>query len=282
MSTITFEVVDLSAEPDGSGNPTSFTVTLGPEGSSSGAVSSVNGQTGAVVLDAGDVGAATTAQGAEADTAIQPGDLAAVATTGAYSDLTGTPSLGTAASHAATDFDTAGAAASAQTTAESYTDSAVAGLAPLASPAFTGNPTAPTPTAGDNDTSIATTAFVTNAVAKQPEALIYALGDESTAITTGTKVTARIPFAFAIAEIRASLTTASSSGNPTFDVKKNGTSVFSTLLSIDATEKTSKTATTAAVLSTTGLSDDDELTFSVSTAGTGAAGPKITIIGSRA
>lgn len=36
--------------------------------------------------------------------------------------------------------------------------------APLASPIFTGNPTAPTPTAGDNDTSIATTAFVTNAV----------------------------------------------------------------------------------------------------------------------
>jgi len=36
--------------------------------------------------------------------------------------------------------------------------------APLASPALTGNPTAPTPTAGDNDTSIATTAFVTNAV----------------------------------------------------------------------------------------------------------------------
>jgi hypothetical protein len=32
--------------------------------------------------------------------------------------------------------------------------------APLASPAFTGNPTAPTATFGDNDTSIATTAFV--------------------------------------------------------------------------------------------------------------------------
>ena len=37
--------------------------------------------------------------------------------------------------------------------------------ADIASPAFTGNPTAPTPTAGDNDTSIATTAFVTTAVA---------------------------------------------------------------------------------------------------------------------
>lgn len=37
--------------------------------------------------------------------------------------------------------------------------------APLASPAFTGNPTAPTASPGDNDTSIATTAFVTTAVA---------------------------------------------------------------------------------------------------------------------
>jgi hypothetical protein len=39
----------------------------------------------------------------------------------------------------------------------------LAAKAPLASPAFTGNPTAPTATAGDNDTSIATTAFVTAA-----------------------------------------------------------------------------------------------------------------------
>ena len=44
-------------------------------------------------------------------------------------------------------------------------DTALALLAPKASPVFTGDPTAPTPTAGDNDTSIATTAFVTTAVA---------------------------------------------------------------------------------------------------------------------
>ena len=37
--------------------------------------------------------------------------------------------------------------------------------APLASPTFTGDPKAPTPSPGDNDTSIATTAFVTAAVA---------------------------------------------------------------------------------------------------------------------
>lgn len=56
-------------------------------------VSSVNGQTGAVVLDAADVGAATTAQGATADSAVQPGDLAAVATSGAYADLSGKPTI---------------------------------------------------------------------------------------------------------------------------------------------------------------------------------------------
>lgn len=76
-------------------------------------VVSVNGQTGVVVLDAADVGAATAAQGALADSAVQPGDLAAVATSGAYADLSGTPTLGTAASADIGDFDPAGAAAGA-------------------------------------------------------------------------------------------------------------------------------------------------------------------------
>lgn len=44
---------------------------------------------------------------------------------------------------------------------------ALALLAPLASPVFSGNPTAPTPSAGDNDTSLATTAFVNTAVGAQ-------------------------------------------------------------------------------------------------------------------
>jgi hypothetical protein len=43
---------------------------------------------------------------------------------------------------------------------ELYVGIDLSAYAPLASPVFTGNPTAPTPTAGDNDTSIATTAFV--------------------------------------------------------------------------------------------------------------------------
>jgi hypothetical protein len=47
-----------------------------------------------------------------------------------------------------------------------FVDAQIEGLAPLASPAFTGNPTAPTPVPGDADTSIATTEFVSAAVAE--------------------------------------------------------------------------------------------------------------------
>ena len=53
---------------------------------------------------------------------------------------------------------------------------ALADFAPLASPALTGTPTAPTPTAGDNSTKLATTAFVQGAVP-------YALGTAQTIST---------------------------------------------------------------------------------------------------
>lgn len=46
-----------------------------------------------------------------------------------------------------------------------YVDNLMTAKAPLASPVFTGDPQAPTPSPGDNDTSIATTAFVTAAIA---------------------------------------------------------------------------------------------------------------------
>lgn len=48
-------------------------------------------------LTPADIGAATAAQGALADTATQPGDLATVATSGDYDDLSNKPTLGTAA-----------------------------------------------------------------------------------------------------------------------------------------------------------------------------------------
>lgn len=50
--------------------------------------------------------------------------------------------------------------------AMSAIDTLIAARATLASPALTGNPTAPTPLSGDNDTSIATTAFVASLAAQ--------------------------------------------------------------------------------------------------------------------
>ena len=114
------------------------------------------------------------------------------------------------------------------------------------------------------------------------EAITVAISDETTAITTGTaKVTFRMPFAMTLTAVRASLSTASSSGNPAFDVNEAGASIFSTTLTIDANEKTSTTAATPAVISDTTLADDAEITIDIDTAGTGAKGAKITLLGYR-
>ena len=114
------------------------------------------------------------------------------------------------------------------------------------------------------------------------EAITVAISDETTAITTGTaKVTFRMPFAMTLTEVRASLSTASSSGTPTFDINEAGSTILSTKLTIDANEKTSVTAATPAVISDTTLADDAEITIDIDTAGTGAKGAKITLIGYR-
>jgi hypothetical protein len=63
-----------------------------------------------------------------------------------------------------TEFNNIATAVATKANSSDVTSS-LATKADLASPALTGNPTAPTPSAGDNDTSIATTAFVTTAVA---------------------------------------------------------------------------------------------------------------------
>lgn len=58
-------------------------------------------------------------------------------------------------------------------------DRDVAGLAPIASPAFTGTPTAPTPPAGNNTGRIANTAFVTAAVSLETAHRISAVAIEA-------------------------------------------------------------------------------------------------------
>lgn len=114
------------------------------------------------------------------------------------------------------------------------------------------------------------------------ESLIIAVGDETTAITTGNaKVTFRMPYAFTLTAVRASLTTVSSSGTPTVDINEGGGTILSTKLTIDASEKSSVTAATPPVISDTSLADDAEITIDIDVAGTGAAGLKVYLIGRR-
>jgi hypothetical protein len=112
---------------------------------------------------------------------------------------------------------------------------------------------------------------------------ILACSDETTAITTGTgKLTFRAPFAVTVTGVRMSLTTVSSSGIPTIDINEAGTTILSTKLTIDASEKTSTTAATAAVISDSSVADDAEITIDFDVAGTGATGVKVIIYWTRA
>lgn len=117
------------------------------------------------------------------------------------------------------------------------------------------------------------------------ESIILAASDETTALTTGTaKVTFRMPYAFTVSAVRASLSTAQTSGSIfTVDINDGGTTILSTKLTIDNTEKTSTTAATPAVISDTALADDAEITIDIDQVGDGTAkGLKITLIGTRA
>lgn len=110
------------------------------------------------------------------------------------------------------------------------------------------------------------------------------VGDETTAITAGTnKLTFRMPYAFTLTAIRASLTTAQATGSIfTVDVNESGTTIISTKITIDNTEKTSTTAAIPPVISDSALADDAEITIDVDQVGDGTAtGLKVTLIGYR-
>jgi hypothetical protein len=158
----------------------------------------------------------------------------------------------------------------------------------LSGPTFTGTVVLPSTTSIGNvsSTEISYIDGVTSSIQTQldskdssEQSMTIALSDEATPITSGnSKLTLRAPFAMTLTKIpRASLKTASTSGAPTIDINENGTSILSTKLTIDANEKTSTTAESAAVLSDTSIADDAELTFDIDVSGSGAIGLKVTL-----
>jgi hypothetical protein len=137
----------------GAQGPAGTTGATGPQGPT-GAASTVPGPTGPAGATGpqGPAGATGTAgaQGPAGADSTVPGPQGPAGTTGAQGPA------------GPTIYPAAGVAASTGTAwGASYSTTGTGTvLALAASPALTGAPTAPTPTAGDNDTSIATTAFV--------------------------------------------------------------------------------------------------------------------------
>ena len=112
-----------------------------------------------------------------------------------------------------------------------------------------------------------------------------ACSDETTSITTGTaRVTFRMPYAMTLTGVRANVNTAPTGSTIIIDINEGGSTILSTKLSIDASEKTSTTAATAAVISDTALADDAEITIDFDQVGSTIPGKgvKVWLIGTRA
>lgn len=118
-----------------------------------------------------------------------------------------------------------------------------------------------------------------------PVHIAIALSDETTTITTGVgKAYLHLPYQMNVTAVFAELNTVSSSGLVTVDINEGagaGTSILSTKLTIDASEETSGTAATAAVISDTSLAQYARISFDIDGAGTGAKGLKVHILGTR-
>ena len=116
------------------------------------------------------------------------------------------------------------------------------------------------------------------------QSLIVACSDETTALTTGNaKATFRMPYAFTLTAVRASVTTAPVGSTLTVDINEAGSTILSTKITIDASEKTSTTAATPPVISDTSLADDAQMTVDIDQVGssTAGAGLKVTLIGNK-
>jgi len=129
---------------------------------------------------------------------------------------------------------------------------------------------------------------VYDALALKADKTVYiqlACSDETTALTTGTaKLTFRLPHALTLTAVRASVTTAPTGGTLlTVDINESGSTVLSTKLTFDASEKTTTTAATPAVISDSALADDAEITIDIDAVGStiAGAGLKVTLIGTR-
>jgi hypothetical protein len=122
--------------------------------------------------------------------------------------------------------------------------------------------------------------------AAKTESISIALGDEETVLSAASTsvpvATFHMPYAFTLTDVKVGCTVAGTGAALlTVDVHEAGTTVLSTKVTVDATEKTSGTATTAAVISDSALAVDSLIEIFVDVIDTDnvAAGVKVYLIG---
>ena len=106
--------------------------------------------------------------------------------------------------------------------------------------------------------------------------------DETTDLTTGdAKVTFRMPYAFTLTKVKASVTNAPTGSGITVNIRENGVDILSTPITIDATDLTSESAGTPPVISDSSLADDAEMKIDLDAIGSTSPGTglKVTLIG---
>lgn len=101
--------------------------------------------------------------------------------------------------------------------------------------------------------------------------IAYRLCHKDTALTTG-ELEIDYPPGFTFLDAYVSVDTVSSSGLPTFDIKESGTTMLSTLITVDVSENTSKTAATPPVISDSTFTAFNKLSLHCTVAGTGTKG----------
>ena len=111
-------------------------------------------------------------------------------------------------------------------------------------------------------------------VNKRNESIGFAASDETTLIAVADDVlNINMPnYATTLSGISASLVTAPTGSVATFDVEEAGSTILSTLITIDATEFTSETAATPPVISDTAIAANAILSFNIDGVGSTIAG----------
>lgn len=126
----------------------------------------------------------------------------------------------------------------------------------------------------------ANAAMLANVTHSLERHLILAASDETSDLETGTAtVTFHAPIDMTLTRVpRITVQTAPAGSTIVVDINDDGSTILSTKLSIDAGEKTSKTAATAGVLSATEIADDSILTVDIDQIGSGTAGKGLKLI----